>query len=355
MTAFFKKSVLQLDGYASPPQKEFRVKLNQNESPFDVPQEFKDELTKALNNTPWNRYPINESPDLMKKLADRHGVHPRQVLLGNGSNQLFQTLLTAIIAPGDKVLYTPPTFSLYELYSTIYNAERIEIEQAPHDDYPLQKILQVVETQKPKILFLCSPNNPTGYEIDLAAVAQICEATNGLVFFDEAYAEFTGQSAISLLEKYDNLLISRTFSKAFSMAGLRFGYFIGSEKVVHQLRKVNLPYNVNIFTEMAALYMLDHVQVMQKNIDAIKRERNRVFARLNDLNSLVVYPSAANFLLIKGPPGLDLFQVLKEQGVLVRDVSSYPLLQGHQRVTIGLKEDNDILLHTLQTILDDTK
>ena len=355
MTPFFKNSVLQLDGYTSPPQKEFRAKLNQNESPFDVPQLFKNELTKALSTRNWNRYPINESPELIKKLADWHGVHPRQVLLGNGSNQLFQTLLTAVVAPGDGVLYTAPTFSLYHLFSTIYDAELIEIDQAPFEDYPLQKVLQAVETRIPKILFLCSPNNPTGYEIDLAAVEQICKAARGLVFIDEAYGEFTQKSAISLLEKYDNILISRTFSKAFSMAGLRFGYFIGSEKVIHELRTVNLPYNVNIFTEMAALYLLDHLDVMRKNIDYIKMERERVFERLNGMHELVVYPSAANFLLIKGPSTIDLFQALREQGVLVRDVSSYPLLTRHQRATIGLKEENNLFLDALQSVLQNNQ
>jgi histidinol-phosphate aminotransferase len=355
MTAFIKKSVLDLKGYASPPQKEFKAKLNQNESPFDVPQQLKDELSETIRNTCWNRYPVNESPDLKQKLADRHGVDVNQIILGNGSNQLFQTLLTATIAPGDKALYTPPTFSLYDLFMDIYEGELIEIMQTPDEEYPIDQVLSAIKEHNPKLIFICSPNNPTGYEVSLEMVERICKIAEGLVFFDEAYAEFTEQSAIPLLDKYENILISRTFSKAFSLAGLRFGYFIGRENVIRELRKVNLPYNINLFTEMVSLRLLDEQSRMQENIDFLKEERERMFALLKHIDGIHVTASAANFLLIKGPDNLNLFQELKDRGVLVRDVSSYPMLQGRQRITVGFKDENDLLLETLKSIMDDYK
>jgi histidinol-phosphate aminotransferase len=351
MDQYFKKSVLKLHGYTSPPQKEFKAKLNQNESPFDVPTSLKHELAEAAKNLQWNRYPLNESPDLMAKLAQRHDVQPRQILLGNGSNQIFQTLLTATIEPGDAVLYTPPTFSLYDLYTDIYDGKLIEVLQAPGADYPIEKVLAAIKEHNPKLVFVCSPNNPTGWEIDLSIVEEICKAANGLVFFDEAYGEFTEQSAIPLLPKYENLLISRTFSKAFSMAGLRFGYFVGNEPVIDQLRKVNIPYNVNLFTEMVALRLLDNEPEMRQQVQYLKDERDRVALDMQNINGITVFPSAANFILLKGPDDLDLFQALKDRGVLVRDVSSYPLLKGHQRVSIGFKEDNDLFLDMLKTIM----
>ena len=351
MTAYFKKSVLDLHGYTSPPQKEYRTKLNQNESPFDVPQHLKNELAEAAKKLAWNRYPVNESPALMEKLALRHGVKARQIVLGNGSNQLFQTLLTATIEPGDAVIYTPPTFSLYDLYTDIYNGELVEVLQPPGADYPTDKVLAAINAKNPKLVFICSPNNPTGAEIDLSIVERICRASTGLVFFDEAYGEFSDQSAIPLLEKYENLLISRTFSKAFSMAGLRFGYFVGNEPVIDQLRKVNIPYNVNLFTEMAALRLLDEEDEMRRQVHYIKDERDRVAVEMQAIDGITIFPSAANFILIKGPDFL--FQALKDRGVLVRDVSSYPLLSGHQRVSIGFKEENDLFLKTLKQIMDD--
>ena len=353
MTTYFKRSVLELDGYSSPPQKEFKAKLNQNESPFDVPQAIKDELVEAIRKASWNRYPVNESPDLKLKLAERHGLDVNQIILGNGSNQLFQTLLTATVSPGDIALVTPPTFSLYDLYMNIYDGRLIEILHPPDEDYPIEQVLAAIDKQNPKLIFICSPNNPTGYELDMSMVEIICQKAKGLVFLDEAYGEFTKQTAIPLLHKYENLLISRTFSKAFSLAGLRFGYFVGRDNVIRELQKVNLPYNINLFTEMAAIRLLDEWAAMKANIDYLLAERIRLYNRLNEIEGLHASPSSANFLLVKGPDDLDLFQALKKHGVLVRDVSSYPLLAGRQRITVGFKAENDLLLETIQTIMDD--
>ena len=352
MKQFFKQVVMDMEGYASPPQKAYRVKLNQNESPFDVPAPVKQELVEAAKQLAWNRYPINESPALAQKLAQRHRVRAQQILLGNGSNHLFQTLLTAALEPNDAVVYTVPTFSLYELYTDIYQGRRIEIPQSPGTAYPLEAVLRAIKQEQPRIVYLCSPNNPTGNEIDLDCVRSICRMTEGLVFFDEAYGEFSEQTAISLLEEFDNLIISRTFSKAFSMAGLRFGYFVANAPVIEQLRKVNLPYNVNLFTELVALRLLDFEKEMTENIAYLKQERERVYAELRKMRGLEVFPSNANFLLIRGPERINLFHELKERGILVRDVSSYPLLRGFQRVTIGFREENDLFLSTLAEILN---
>jgi len=350
MKDIFKQSVLSLEGYISPPQKDFRVKLNQNESPFDVPADLKEELTDAAKSIPWNRYPINESPLLTGKLAQRHGVTPNQILLGNGSNQLFQTLLTAIIEPGDAVLYTPPTFSLFELFVQLYEGRLLNAIQLPGMGYPLDNVMDFIYSQQPKLILMCSPNNPTGGNIDLEYVETMCEASSGLIFFDEAYAEFAGYSAIDLLNSHNNVLVSRTFSKAFSMAGLRFGYFVGHESLIQQLRKVNIPYTVNVFTELVATRLLDHRDRMQEQVDWIISERDRMSAEMRDLPNLVVYPSSANFILM-GAERLNLFQRLKERGVLVRDVGEYPFLQDHQRVTVGFREENDIFLRELRDIL----
>ncbi|MBN1481663.1 histidinol-phosphate transaminase [candidate division KSB1 bacterium] len=351
MPDYFKQSVLELHGYSSPPQRDYKVKLNQNESPFDVPQYLKDELAEAIKSLEWNRYPLNESPILMEKLAQRHNVCPEQIVLGNGSNQLFQTLLTATIAAGDVVISTPPTFSLYDLYTTIYDAKAVNILQAPGTPYPVEQVTDAIAKHQPKLVLVCSPNNPTGGETDLAIVEQLCRASQGIIFFDEAYGEFSEHSAIPLLKKYDNLLISRTFSKAFSLAGLRFGYFVGQESVTRQLRKVNIPYNINLFTELVAQRLLENEAEMLAQVAYLKQERDRVAAAMCRIDGIITFPSAANFILFKGPNDLDLFHILKEYGILVRDVSSYPLLAGHQRVSMGFKEENDFFLETLEQIM----
>ena len=353
MQDYFKSSVLQLDGYTSPPQKEFKVKLNQNESPFDVPEELKQRCMQRIEQLDWNRYPENNSQLLRDKLAARHGVVPEQILLGNGSNQLYQTLLTAVLYPGDRVLLTPPTFSLYESYVNIFDAKIVNVMYPPDQAYPLDKVLNKLVSEKPRLTILCSPNNPTGAELPAADVEKICQAAPGLVLFDEAYGEFSDRDAVSLVQRYENLIVSRTFSKAFSMAGLRFGYLIAQPDVVQQLGKVNLPYNVNVFTEQVVMELLNHQTDLMQQVQYLRKERNRVYALMQRISDVTVYPSAANFILFKGPTGVDLFPELKKRGVLVRDVSSYPLLQDHQRVTIGYQEENDLFLKTLQDIIQE--
>lgn len=353
MRDLFKKSVLNIHGYESPPQKDYKVKLNQNESPFDVPKEIKAELSEKIINLFWNRYPENEAPALKQKLAERYNVRPEQILLGNGSNQLFQTLLTAIINPGDKLLYTPPTFSLYDLYTEIYDGELITVFHPPGEKYPIESVLQEIRKNQPKIILICSPNNPTGFEIDLKVVQDICKTSNGLVFFDEAYCEFTQQSAIRLLDKCDNLLISRTFSKAFCVAGLRFGYFIAGKEIIEQLRKVNLPYNINVITETIVSVLLSHSDTMQTTVNYLIKERERVYNELRRFESIITFPSRANFLLIKERHNFNLFEALKKRGVLIRDVGKYPLLEGFQRVTIGFEQENDYFLMVLKDIISD--
>ncbi len=351
MTRWFRQAVLDRPGYVSPPQQNYRVKLNQNESPFDVPAQLKKELTEAALQLEWNRYPVYRSLPLTERLAERHGVLPEHILPGNGSNQLLQTVLMAALQPDEAVLYTVPTFSLYELYTDVFLGRSVELPQAPGAEYPMKAILTAVREQRPKIVFICSPNNPTGAEVDLESVRRICAAADGLVFFDEAYAEFTEQSAVDLLPHCPNLIVSRTFSKAFSMAGLRFGYLIASAEIIEQLRKVNLPYGVNIFTETAAVRLLDHEQELMRNVAYLKAERERLFSALSSMPGIEVFPSKANFLLLRSSAGVDLFQALKSRGVLVRDVSSYPLLKGCVRVTVGFHEENDLFLEVLTDVL----
>ena len=351
MNRFFKKAVVDLSGYISPPQDELQAKLNQNESPFDIPLEIKNELLEDFGKLAWNRYPVNESPVLKEKLAKLHNVKPEQVLLGNGSNQLFQTLLTATLEAGDKVFYCPPTFSLFDLYVPIYGGQALELPIGPGEQFPVDEIIRTLNEEKPKVALLCSPNNPTGAEIPREDIERILQSYSGLIFLDEAYGEFSSWSAIKDIDKYENLIISRTFSKAYSMAGLRFGYFIAQAQLINQFRKVNLPYNVNLLTEAVVSRLIDNDDIMKKQVEFLKFERDRVYSELLKLDSIKVFPSQANFLLIKFPDSKKVFKELKELGVLVRDVSGYHLLENHLRVNVGSKEENDLFIESLKKVL----
>ncbi|MBN2357225.1 histidinol-phosphate transaminase [candidate division KSB1 bacterium] len=347
MEKLFKKSVQKLQGYVSPPQIDVRAKLNQNESPFDLPDDIKTKVLAKAAHMPWQRYPVNESPEIKKRLASLYQLKTEQLLLGNGSNQLLQTLLSACLEKGDRVLTCPPTFGLFDLYTSVYDGVTVPVLYPPGTETPRQKILQALIDEKPRLVLLCSPNNPTGAEFETDLVREICALAPGVVMIDEAYAEFSNQSFLPLLQEYQNLIISRTFSKAFSMAGLRLGYFMAQPSLIQQLTKINLPYNINIFTELVACQVLDQKEHVVSRVRMIREERQRLFKALGQIAELVVYPSAANFLLFKYHKASQLISFLKSEGILIRDVGGYPELENHARVTVGSTEDNSLFLDKL--------
>jgi histidinol-phosphate aminotransferase len=340
MEKYFKKRIVALDGYKPPPQEVMVAKLNQNESPFDLPSDFKKVVLQQALALSWNRYPMNEPQGLKERLAHWHGVSPEQVLLGNGSNQLLQTIISATIEKGEKVLYFPPTFGLFELFTTIFSGENLEIMAPPGRPFPLQETLSAIKEKQPKLILLCSPNNPTGAELALKEVEAVCAVAPGLVLLDEAYGEFSSQTAIPLLSAWPQLIISRTFSKAFSLAGLRLGYLLSTERNIEQLRKANLPYNINLLTELIAEQLLTEKEVMLQQVAGIARERDWLYAEMGKIAAIQPFPSTANFILFKCPDGRQVFTSLKKQGILVRDVSGYPLLKNHLRVSVGLRQEN---------------
>ncbi len=348
MDKYFKKRIVALDGYKPPPQEVMKAKLNQNESPYDLPHDFKEQVLQQVLSLSWNRYPRNEPLDLKQRLAEWHKVTPDQLLLGNGSNQLLQTIISATIEKGDGVLYFPPTFGLFELFTTIFSGENLEILAPPGQPFPLQETLAAIREKQPKLILLCSPNNPTGAELALSAVAEICAAAPGLVLLDEAYGEFSNRTAVPLLAEWPQLVISRTFSKAFSMAGLRLGYLISNEQNILQLRKANLPYNINLLTELIAERLLQHREVMLHQVGRIVLEREWFFSEMQKIEAINPFRSAANFILFQCPDGPRIFSSLKKQGILVRDVGSYPLLKNHLRVSVGLRQENASFLAALK-------
>lgn len=345
-----KPEIRALDGYVAPPQSHIRVKLNQNENSCDIPDEIKKEVLDAIYREPWSRYPMYDPPELREKLAAQWGVSPDQILLGNGSNQIIYLLGTAIISPGDKVLVSPPTFSLFELVSKIFQAHILSVNQ--HSDFTLDEEAILHAALQAKLAFFASPNNPTGRMFSLTFLEALLQKTSGLVVWDEAYGEFAQETAIPLIQNYSNLLILKTFSK-LGLAGLRLGYLIGNSKLIGELKKANIPYNINRFTLTAILKFLENTEWMKTQIQRIIQEREKMYQALCTVPQITPYPSSANFILFRTPDGKKVFNALKENGVLVRPVNSHPLLQNCLRVTIGTSEENAIFIDTLRKVVEE--
>ena len=351
MIPFLKFSIQDLDAYTVP-QEGFPVKLNQNESPFDVPNAIKREIWEKFQKDPWFRYPTEEPEDLLNALA-RYTGHPREgILLGNGSNELIQASIVGTLNPGDGLLLIRPGFSVYPRLAKIFNLELFEVFLNEDFGFDEQAIFRHLN-ESVQMVLIDSPNNPTGAFLPRSSVENILKEFDGLFVLDEAYFEFSQETALDLISEHPNLVILRTLSKGFGLAGLRLGYMLGQPEVIAELRKAKLPFSVNRFSQVAASVLFRHADVIEKNVTLIRSERSRVFREMTGFDEIRPYPSRANFILFesKQKPIHEIFEGLKAQGILVRDVTHYPKLENALRVTIGKPEENNRFLEALAKIL----
>src|SRR6266545_3813794 len=242
-----KQSVRELRAYALRPDRA-RVKLNQNENPWDTPRKIREETLRRLEDRRWSRYPDFVPEKLRQRLAEHSGWIAEGVIAGNGSNELIQALLMVSVGDGKRVLISEPTFALYRQISTVLGAEVISVPLSPELDYDIRALKSAIELSKPDVVIVCSPNNPTGCVMSRPDLVSLLKTTSGVVVVDEAYFEFSNQTAVPLLEQYANLVVLRTFSKAMAMAGLGVGYLLAVPDLAREISKAVLPYNINMIS-----------------------------------------------------------------------------------------------------------
>lgn len=333
------------------PQLSVPVALNVNENTHPLPEGLPQELAKALGHTfgLLNRYPDREFLDLRHALASflGSGLSRDQVWAANGSNEILLQIFLAFGGRGRKALSFSPSYSMYSNLALTTATDFVEVPRTVNFGLTSELVIRGIEQHNPTITLICNPNNPTGTLVGLDVVEAAAQATAGIVVVDEAYADFTSApSAITLLERYPNLLVSRTMSKAFAFAGVRVGYLAAHTRIVDCLRIVRLPYHLSALTQAAALSALKFAPQMLATVEDIVRERERVSQALTGLG-FAPYESAANFLLVAGfsDPAVS-FQQLLDAGVLVRNVG----IPGTLRITIGTRVENEALLKALTEI-----
>jgi histidinol-phosphate aminotransferase len=350
-----KPSVRTLGAYTLKPY-EPRIKLNQNESPYDVPQAIKDRIHAALAERPWNRYPPFVAANFIQAVSEATRWPADGILVANGSNELIQSVLAVVVGPGVSVVIPEPTFTLYRLMTEVNGGAAVSVPLDEELRFDVDGIIRAARGANAAVVVLCSPNNPTGSALTREEIERVHDETDALVLLDQAYVEFGGYDAIPLLEGRPRLVVLRTFSKAMAMAGLRAGYMLAHPALTAEVNKAKLPYNINFFTEVAAAEVLRCRDVMHEMVCAICSERDRVVAEMERVPGIRVYPTAANFVLFRvEAPGIThgrLFdRLLADHGVLVRDVSKYPMLERCLRVNAGAPEENDVFLDGLRTLM----
>jgi histidinol-phosphate aminotransferase len=330
--------------------REYKIKLNQNEFPEDLPGWLKNEIVDELRAISWNRYPDFSKNPLREKLASHLGVATERLLIGNGSNEILQMIFMAALSAGKKLLTVGPTFPIYQQLARVVEANLLALEFEDDWSFPVKRILSSLKRDRPELSVLCSPNSPTGASLPIAALVKILETAAGLVIVDEAYFEFSDASVIQLQNQFENLIITRTFSKAVGLAGLRIGYLVAHPKIVAEINKVKLPYNLNILSETVVCKLLEHPQVIVERIEKLRREKEWLRQKLARIDDVIVFPSAANFFMIETCcSSADVFERMIEQGVLVRDISGYhPRLQKKLRISVGTRTENEACVGALQ-------
>ncbi|MGE3621390.1 MAG: histidinol-phosphate transaminase [Acidimicrobiia bacterium] len=338
-------------GYHSA-QVEVPVRLNTNEAPVPPPPELVERLALLPDRIEWHRYPDRRYRALRGAVADLHGVRPDQVFVANGSNEVLQTLCLAYGGAGRSMATFEPTYALHGHIGRVTGTTVVSGERAADLSLDLAEVHRVLEAERPHLTCLCSPNNPTGLVDRREAVVEVLGAVPGLLVVDEAYGQFAPWSALELAGDDVPLVVTRTFSKTWSMAGLRLGYLVGPAPLVAQLDEVVLPYHLDAFQQAAGLLSLEHGDAMDRRVAALVEERGRLAARLSDL-AVDVWPSDANFVLFRprGRSGHDVWQALVDRGVLVRDCSSWPRLADCLRVTVGTQHEDDAFLAALEEVL----
>jgi len=324
---------------------EVKINLSGNESPFDLPQEIKEKFKEKFDQHDINRYPEIYSERLQQTLAAylsrelSEKVTTDEILIGNGSDEILDILIRAFVEPGDVVLSQTPTFSMYKYFSQLSGGRYESLPLAENFNY--QNLKEKIDELNPKLIIFCSPNNPTGELVDKEMVLKIAEYFAGPVIVDEAYADFSELDFMADVKKYPNLAVSRTFSKAFGLAGIRFGYLYGDKILVEELKKVLKPYNLNSLTDILACLILENDDIIKERINYIKEERQKLYQELNQYQKWQLYPSMANFLYIEGPKTMDFKRILNRKGIKIRSYSKeFPAI----RITIGSREENEAVL-----------
>ena len=332
-----RPNVLNLKPYSSARDEftgEASVYLDANENPY---------------NTAFNRYPDPLQRKLKEKIAVLKKVDPQQIFLGNGSDEPIDLVYRVFCEPAaDNVVAIDPTYGMYEVAAGINNVAYRKILLNDHFDFSAEELLRATDKHT-KLIFLCSPNNPTGNNLNRHQIIKTVENFSGIVIVDEAYIDFSEQpSMLGELDRYPNLIVLQTFSKAWGSAAIRLGMAFATSEIINVMNKVKYPYNINSLTQDYALQMLENAEKIEEYVKNILLERSRLQKQLAELSAVeVVYPSDANFLLVKVSDANDIYKYLVDKGIIVRNRCTISLCYNCLRITVGTPFENDKLIEAL--------
>ncbi len=341
-----------LHAYHVPPSSGL-IKLDAMENPYSLPEVVRAEIAALVADAAINRYPDAGAHSLKEAIRKVTQLPAgMEVLLGNGSDEIIQILAMAVAKPNAVLLSVEPSFVMYKMIAAFCGLRYVGVPLASDFSLDLPATLAAIEREQPALIFLAYPNNPTGNRFDAEAVQAILQAAPGLVVVDEAYYAFASDSFIPQLAHFDNLLVMRTYSK-LGMAGLRVGFLAGSSAWLSQLEKLRLPYNVGVLPQLVAAKLLQHHDVLLAQAEWIKQERTRLMSALGAMRGVTAYPSEANFILFRVANATQVFDGLKQRGVLIKNLNGgHPALADCLRVTVGTAAENKRFIAALDDLIN---
>jgi histidinol-phosphate aminotransferase len=346
ITRLIRPEVRKLKAY-SIDETPVRIKLDAMENPFPLPEDVRQEIAEAARSAAINRYPDPSATKLKESIAELWGIGTKRMVLGNGSDELIQTI---ILAFGGPVVIPSPTFAMYEITSRALSQEAAAVPLAKDFNLNADKMLKKAREIKAKVIFLACPNNPTGNRFSDEAVLKILNKADAAVVIDEAYFSFSGKSFLPVLREHPNMILLRTLSK-IGFAGLRIGVLTASAKLIDQLGKIRLPYNINTLSQAAAVAALNHKNVLNQQISLLISARQRLYNTLSQMAGITAYPSETNFILFRTAiDATHIHEKLKEAGILIKNLNRPGALKNCLRVTIGTPEENDEFIAKLKKI-----
>jgi histidinol-phosphate aminotransferase len=346
--SYVKESVKMLSEYYVL-QDHSVVKLNQNESPYDVPEQLKQEILDKLAKTEWNRYCENRPSRLISAISNFTKFPAEGIVAGNASNEIIQAVFAGLCRDDDKIVVITPGFSVYPRLAQIYEIDVLSVPLLTNFEFDVPGIIEAAKDAK--MVILPSPNNPTGTSISIDEVIQIAENIKGVFILDEAYIEFHKKTAQDYINKYENLVIIRTFSKAFSLAGLRLGYLLAQPHIAQELEKAKLPFSVGIFQQIAGEVLMNNYPAIENNINVLIKEREKLFAKVSNLPNVNPIASSANFFVfsIDEIDAAQAYEYFYNNGILLRHFGD-ERLKDYLRVTVGKPEENEKFMAVLMKL-----
>lgn len=333
-------------------EKNYRIKINANESTLNLPPLVEDRIFSRLSHVAFNRYPNEEYYSLVEQIAKNFSVNENQILLGNGSSEIIEKVFQVFGGENKKIIFPVPSFSMYKIYAKVAEAQSVIFNLDEKFNLNVDKFIEKIREEKVNLAVICNPNNPTGNVLSVKEIEKVLSSIDCTLLLDEAYIEFHGKSAVNLVKKYKNLIVARTFSKAYGLAGARVGYMIADPKITKNVGKIFMPYHMNSLSLAVADIIFQMRDEFVPRIQITISERERMIKRLSEIKNLEIFPSQTNFILIRHEKADDLNKFLESLDIGVRFFVGNESLKNCLRISIGTRAENDEVFDAIKNFLN---